>query len=111
MTISAEPLGNDRLHAVRVRRFYLAVAAYGICAWLFVVAHLLGLVSFPALMEIVAIGVAINAGLFLTFRNRWNERFADPSLTGAQMALAIGLVMFAVYQFDRDRGLALMICL
>jgi diguanylate cyclase (GGDEF)-like protein len=111
MTLAAEPLGNDRLHAVRVRRFYLAVAAYGICAWLFVAAHLLGLVSFGALLQILGLGVAINAGLYVTFRRRWNERFEDPSLTAQQMALAIGLVMYAVYHFDRDRGLALMICL
>ena len=111
MTAIVEPLGNDRLHAVRVRRFYLAAAAYGICAPLFVVAHLLGLVSFPAMVQIIAIGIAVNVGLYVTFMKRWNERFEDPSLTGLQMALAIGLVMYAVYQFDRDRGLALMICL
>lgn len=111
MTNVTETLGNDRMHAVRVRRFLLALAAYGICAPLFVVAHFLGLVSFAALLEILALGAAVNVVLWIVFHNRWNERAEDPSLTGLQMALAIGVVMFAVYQFDRDRGLALMICL
>jgi diguanylate cyclase (GGDEF)-like protein len=97
--------------SVRMRRFLLACGAYGFCLPLLVVAHLLDLVSLPATLRIGALMVGVNVALFLVFRSGLNQRFVDPSLTWPQIAIATFVLMFAVYHFDKERGLALMMCL
>jgi diguanylate cyclase (GGDEF)-like protein len=103
--------GADPKHAVRVRRFILAAGAYAACLPLLGLAHLLGLIGFAPMVTSAAAIVAVNAGLYLLFRTRLNERFADPSLTWLQTLSATCVLMFVVYHSDRERGLALMICL
>ena len=98
-------------HDVRMRRFLLAMGAYAACLPLVGIAYLLGLMSgFGAMSTALAI-VAVNLGLFLVFDTRLNERFADPSLTWVQVATATGLIMWAVYHADHNRGLVLMLSL
>ncbi|HET7728472.1 MAG TPA: EAL domain-containing protein [Usitatibacter sp.] len=98
-------------HGVRLRRFFLASAAYATCIPLLGLAHLLGLIAFaPALAAALAIAL-VNAGLFVAFRLRLNERFGDPSLTWAQIVGATAVLMFVVYHIEAERGMALMICL
>ena len=98
-------------HAVRVRRFLLAGAAYGLCVLLLGIAHLLRFISGEAVAGATLLMGAANAGIYLLFRTRLNERFPDPSLTWPQMMAGIGVLMYVVYHFDHDRGLALMMCL
>jgi len=97
--------------SVRMRRFMLASGAYAVCIPLLAVAHLLDLVPFAPMLRIAALMVAVNATLFLVFRTGANERFADPSLTWVQVIVATCVLMYAVYHFDKERGLALMMCL
>jgi diguanylate cyclase (GGDEF)-like protein len=97
--------------SVRMRRFMLASGAYAVCLPLLGVAHLLDLVALAPMLRIAALMLAVNAGLFVVFRTGFNQRFADPSLTWAQVILATFVLMFAVYHFDEERGLALMLCL
>ncbi|MGZ5032926.1 MAG: putative bifunctional diguanylate cyclase/phosphodiesterase [Usitatibacter sp.] len=99
------------MHDVRIRRFQLAVAAYGTCVPLLAIAHLLGLVSLRVVLELGGVMVAVNVALYLLFRTGVNERFKDPSLTWLQTLLATGVLMYAVYQFDHERVVALMMCL
>jgi len=97
--------------SVRMRRFMLACAAYACCVPLLAVAHLLGLVALGPALRIGALMLGVNLALYLVFRSGSNQRFADPSLTWPQVVIATFVLMFAVYHFDKERGLALMMCL
>jgi diguanylate cyclase (GGDEF)-like protein len=110
MSAAALHLGS-RMHAVRMRRFALAATAYGLCLPLMGIAHLLGLVAFAVVVQIAAMAIVFNVGLYLVFRTGANERFVDPSLTWLQIVLAMLVVMYATYHFDSNRTVALMICL
>jgi diguanylate cyclase (GGDEF)-like protein len=97
--------------AVRLRRFYLAVAAYAICLPLIGIAHILGLIALvPALGTVLAI-LAVNAAIYGLFLTGINKRFGDPSLTWLQTVAGSALVMLTVYHFERERSLPLMLCL
>ncbi len=97
--------------SVRMRRFLLASGAYAVCLPLLAVAHLLDLVLLGPALRIGVLMLAVNVTFFLLFRSGLNQRFADPSLTWAQVVIATFVLMFAVYHFDKERGLALMMCL
>ena len=97
--------------AVRLRRFTLGVSAYGVSVALLVIAHALDLIALAPVVSTVAIMVATNAALYAMFRTNVNERFRDPSLTWLQMLAGTAILMFVVYHFDRDRGIALTVSL
>ncbi len=94
-----------------MRRFMLAASAYAVCLPLLAIAHLLGLVALDPTLRIAAAMVAVNLALYAAFRTGFNRRFADASLTWAQTVLATGVLLYAIYHFDRERGPALMMCL
>ena len=98
-------------HAVRVQRFLMAAAAYSVCVPLLAMAHLLGLIPVRHVVEITAAMLAANVAIYFLFHTGLNERFRDPSLTWLQTMSATLVLMYAVYHFDRERGLALMLCL
>jgi diguanylate cyclase (GGDEF)-like protein len=97
--------------AVRLRRFLMAAAAYGVCIPPLALAAWLGFIPLRAVGVAIASMLAINAGLYLLFRTHLNERFSDPSLTWLQTVAATVVLMYIVYHADLDRGLALMVCL
>src|SRR5258708_6764027 len=111
MTVDGLYSQDGSKHAVRVRRFLLAASAYGLCVPLLVIAHVLGFMHRTPVIAATAMIAAVNASLYLMFRTRANERFADPSLTWPQVLLGNLVLMYVVYHFDHDRGLALMMCL
>jgi predicted signal transduction protein with EAL and GGDEF domain len=95
-------------HEVRKKRFLLAAGAYGMCVPLLLIAHLLGFITLTVLWELLGVIVAVNAAFFAVFQSGLNERFPDPSLTWAQTLAAIAVLMLAVFHFDQQRGLTLM---
>jgi diguanylate cyclase len=95
--------------SVRVRRFLLAAGAYAVCLPLLVLANALGLIGAVAASQIAAAMVTVNVCFYLAFLTGYNERFTDPSLTWLQVLAALGVLMFAVYHFDKERSLALML--
>ena len=97
--------------AVRMRRFLLATAAYAVSVPLLAIAHSLGLVPLAPVLRIVALMLAVNATFYALFRTGANQRFPDPSLTWPQILVGTAVLMYAVYYFDRERGLALMMSL
>jgi diguanylate cyclase (GGDEF)-like protein len=111
MAASALSVYGNSKQDVRMRRFLMAAAAYAVCLPLLLLAHVLGFASLHGVMQIAAAMFAVNAGLFTLFQTGLNQRFRDPSLTWLQTLCAIAVLMFAVYHFDRERGLALMMCL
>ena len=102
---------GDAMQSVRVRRYLLGVAAYGVSAPLVVIAHLLGIVALGPMLATIAAMVLVNLGVYALFHTRLNERFEDPSLTWLQTLSGIAILMYVVYHWDRDRGLAVMMCL
>ena len=102
---------GDPRQSVRLRRFLLATVTYAICLPLLALAYWFGLIARgPALLVATAM-VVVNLGLYLVFRTGLNLRFADPSLTGAQVLLANVVLMFAVYSFDQGRAMVLNVSL
>ena len=103
--------GGDPRQSVRLRRFLLATVTYAICLPLLALAYWFGLIARgPALLVATAM-VVVNLGLYAVFRTGLNLRFADPSLTGAQVLLANVVLMFAVYSFDQGRAMVLNVSL
>src|SRR5438270_150962 len=103
--------GDNTKHAVRVRRFFLAVAVYAACIPLLFIGAALKLISVRHAAEATLLIAGVNSAIYLVFRTRANERFRDPSLTWLQVLCGIALVMFTAFHFQADRGVALMICL
>ena len=95
----------------RVRAFLLIVAAYGVALVLLFLGYYVKLIGLSGLLASTALIVLVNAGFIAVFTLKWNERFADASLTLAQTMIAIGVIMFIAYNFDRDRSLVLVWCM
>jgi len=111
MESAARPESTANQQAVRLRRFYLAVGAYGMCLPLLFAAHYLDLVPLGPMLRIAGLVIVANAAFFAIFRSGFNQRAEDPSLTWPQVVVGIVILMYSVYFFDRDRSIALMICL
>lgn len=112
MTQPADDTENLKvLQAVRLRRFGLAASVYLVCVPLLWIAHAVGLVTPGAALLLTGAMVAVNAAFYIVFRTGLNLRAADPSLTMLQMVAGTVLLMLAAYAFDRNRALALLLCL
>ena len=95
--------------ALRLRRFFMAVATYAacgvfaqICAWLGYLPTWL-----PGWWLLGA--VAINSLFFVALRGGWNLRLNDPSMTEAQLIASMFAVMILIYHTDVARGVFLML--
>ena len=99
--------GKTNKQSVRLQRFVLAVAAYGISV---PARHrpLDGLIALVPACIAAAAMLAVNGVVYFLYRTGRNERFADPSLTWLQVTAGLLVILFVTYHFDRDRGLALM---
>ena len=100
---------DDRKQALRIRRFFLAVAAYAICASLWYVSYLTGFMEREAIFGFLIIILIINIILYIIFRTGLNLKMADPSLTSIQMYAAILLTMYGIYFANEARGVLLLI--
>jgi diguanylate cyclase (GGDEF)-like protein len=100
----------DLQQAVRTRRFVMASASYVAGIALILLAWRLGFVQSRAMLAIIGLVLIVNGGVYLLFRTRANLRFADPSLTGPQIALATSMVMASAFALDQGRAAALILC-
>jgi diguanylate cyclase len=95
---------------MRLRRVRLAALTYAVCVPLMIIAYWLGLVGFEAAMATTALVVLVNIGLLALIHLGINQRFKDPSMTRAQVVIAIVILMTFIYAMDRERSLALILC-
>src|SRR5262245_28824498 len=102
---------GDPRQSVRLRRFLLATATYAICVPLLALACVMGMIERGPALVVAAAMVSVNLAFYLVFRTGLNLRFADPSLTRAQVLAAIAVLMFAVYSFDQGRAMVLNLAL
>ena len=98
-------------HEKRVRAFLLVAAAYGVALLLLFLGYSVKLIGLHGMLASAGIIFVVNLGFFAIFKLKWSERFADSSLTLAQTLVAIAVIMFIAFQFDRDRSLVLVWCL
>ncbi len=100
---------DDWKQALRIRRFFMAVAVYALCAPLGYVSYLAGVMEWEAIAGLLIIIPIINISLYIFFRTGLNLKQADPSLTAVQMCAAILLVMYVMYFANESRGGLLLI--
>jgi len=101
---------DDPKQALRIRRFFLAAAAYILCASLGYVSYLAGFTEWKAIAGLLIIFPVINISLYIFFRTGLNLKMADPSLTGIQMFAAILVVIYVVHFSTESRGVLLLAC-
>jgi diguanylate cyclase (GGDEF)-like protein/PAS domain S-box-containing protein len=111
LAMNRPPDNRADKQAARLRRFLLALPVYAVMAVLLYLAHVTGLISLSAAIHGLAAMFAANALVFALLRSGLNQRFTDPSLTWLQIFLASAILLYVVYQFDRERNFALMMCL
>ncbi|HYA45955.1 MAG TPA: EAL domain-containing protein [Burkholderiales bacterium] len=103
--------GTDPRQAVRMRRFLLAAACYGVSAALLVLAWAFGLIELEPVLVLIAAVAVIIVSLYIVFRTGFNLRFSDPSLTWGQTFIANIVLMYAIYSFNQGRAFTLMMFL
>jgi diguanylate cyclase (GGDEF)-like protein len=100
---------DDPKQAMRIRRFFLAVAAYALCASLAYISYLTGFMDWEAIAGLLIIIPIINISLYIFFRTGLNLKMADPSLTSIQMSAGILVTMYGMYFAQEARGVLLLI--
>lgn len=110
-TLAAQPLQVDTRQKLRLRRLLIAVAVYVPCALMLTLVSWLGFLPpwFTSVWSAIFAGT--NVIFFVLIKIGVNLRFKDPSMTMAQMAVAIGAVAFILYHADAIRGGLLMLML
>jgi diguanylate cyclase len=113
MSSSSQRVKQRRLQSLLFKRFGMAVATYALTALLCVVAMLSGLLqaSVPAALLIGVLVTASQLCFFALFRSGKNLRFKDPSLTEAQVLMALVWLTLLLAQFDEGRGSLLVVYL
>jgi diguanylate cyclase (GGDEF)-like protein/PAS domain S-box-containing protein len=104
------PASLGERQALRLRRFGLAALTYALTTALVAISWSFGVLPGQVAAEVAAAYLAINVGLYATFRSGFNLRFADPSLTTFQMITATTVVMYLAYYMDDARDIALSGC-
>ena len=78
--------------ALRLKRFLIASATYVIGFMVLGLCTAVGLLTIDRLLIVGAAFGLVNLAFYGVLRSGWNLRFADPSLTQAQVCLAVGMV-------------------
>lgn len=99
---------DDPKQALRIRRFFIAFAAYILCVSLAYASYLAGFSEWQAIFGLMILTPSINITLYILFRTGLNLRMADPSLTLVQMCAAILVVMYGVFFSNESRGILLL---
>jgi hypothetical protein len=100
---------DDPKQALRIRRFFMAAAAYFLWGFLGYISYLAGFVEWKAIAGLLIMLSSINIILYIALRTGLNMKMADPSLTAIQMCAAIILVMYGMYFAQEARGVLLLI--
>ena len=101
----------ERQQALRVRRLLVSVAVYGPCAALLALVAWLGYLPARFVPVWLATFAVANLAFFALIKTHANLRFQDPSVTMAQMAVAIVAVAAVLYYAEAARGALLMFLL
>jgi diguanylate cyclase (GGDEF)-like protein len=102
---------EQKVHALRMRRQWLGLLSY--LMFLLPLAYCTHFgytrLGYPGLALFGAIAVAINIIFYALVRSGWTRRFADPSLTFAQIGVAALLALAMLHNLTLARGPFLML--
>ena len=96
---------------MRLKRHRMAAATSVLVLGILYAAHLQGALSTAAMMVGGAAIVAFVAIFYFLFQTGLNQRFADPSLTLAQMLSATIVLLGTMYAADAGRSMFLLLLL
>ena len=110
MSASSSGVAKRSLQSLLLKRFGMAVATYALVVVLFWIANGMGLYRGGSLFALVCTGLVVISQLvfFALFRSGINLRFRDPSLTEAQILVALMLHTALQAQLANVRGSLLM---
>ncbi|HEV2610733.1 MAG TPA: diguanylate cyclase [Noviherbaspirillum sp.] len=100
---------NDRDQELRLKRFLIASGAYAMNMCFVLVCWAMDYFTTSEVTGYVLLVLAINVGIYLTIRTDFNKRFADPSLTFVQLALASLSGLYLMYFGDAVRSTFLLL--
>jgi diguanylate cyclase (GGDEF)-like protein len=96
--------------ALRLRRVVLGGISYLFTLSLVAVYCWLGMFKLPVLLIYFAAVFALTTFFYLAIRTNFNLRFADPSMTLAQICLSFLPGLFVMYHAQQSRGVFLLLC-
>lgn len=99
---------DDPDQALRIRRLFMASIAYVLNTSLAYFSYLAGITEWPAIAGLMIIIPAVNIVFYIAIRTGFNLKFADPSLTFAQMCAATLAIAYVMYYANESRGLLLL---
>ncbi len=99
---------DDPNQALRIRRLFMASIAYVLNTSLAYFSYLAGITEWPAIAGLMIIIPAVNIVFYIAIRTGFNLKFADPSLTFAQMCAATLAIAYVMYYANESRGLLLL---
>jgi diguanylate cyclase len=101
----------DVRQAVRIRRFYMALASYALWTSITLIAWAGDLIVMPAwLLVLTCGGIALsNAVFWYLLRSGRSLLYADPSMTFLQVALALFWVLVIIAASHTDRSLMMVV--
>lgn len=110
MTIETPPQTSVAAQqALRLRRLYLAFGSYGFALLLILSCWQLGYFEGAVVLGYLALAIPINLFFFAAIRSGFNLRFADPSLTFAQLLASILPVYYMMFYAGAARGAFLLL--
>lgn len=110
-TLAEQPYQVDTRQKLRIRRLLLSVAVYLPCALMLMMVSWLGFLPSWFTPVWAAVFACTNTVFLVLIKTNVNLRFKDPSMTMAQMVVAIGAVAFILYYAGAIRGGLLMLLL
>ena len=96
--------------ALRLRRVVLGGVSYLFTLSLVAIYWWLGYYGPEVLLNYSIAVLALNAFFFIAIRSKLNLRFADPSMTLAQICLSIMPGLYVMYHAQQSRGVFLLLC-
>jgi diguanylate cyclase len=96
--------------ALRLRRVVMGAVSYLFTLSMVVVCWWLGFFRFPVLLNYFVAVLVLNVVFYLAIRSNFNLRFADPSMTLAQICSAILIGLYVMYYAQQARGALLLLC-
>jgi diguanylate cyclase (GGDEF)-like protein len=97
--------------ALRLHRMKIGAISYLFTLSLVAVYWRLGYFGFQVVLVYCAAVVVLNAIFFSAIRTNFNLRFADPSMTLAQICLSIMPALYVMYFAQQSRGVFLLLCI
>jgi diguanylate cyclase (GGDEF)-like protein len=96
--------------ALRLRRVVLGMVSYLFTLSLVAIYWYLGFYGLPVLLNYFCAIALLNGVFYLAIRSNLNLRFADPSMTLAQICLSIMPGLYVMYHAQQSRGVFLLLC-